>query len=541
MQDFTAHRVFAFFDFALPFEDLPECCFADLALEPESPGPRAMDARCSRAPPVVGWLPDRLKAAATTRYRDESVLEETRIAVGNDFYPPIQRLLSGELTDRCRTFRLTQRARDLLNDGSLYHRDVLADQRFGHELVLVLSSAADKRIRASTCREVPASLLAESDPKAMQRVVVPVQIHDVLVYHFATGRAVCQVSLEARRLDGFPLSSVLLSELLQHCGRFSNLAWKETPPSITKPSPDSLTQLVEIDGFTMGALAARLVCGRRATMPTKFRTYTHIYAQIDPDGPETNAEQLRALGRVFARRYTADYDLSDQATGFQTVSDFDNVQHVSAREGAATIVDPRTGGRTIPFLEGFLADGLENRYLPISVLNFHHLAQGLELSARSVLGTQDPGVDHDDPDAVIHAWTDLQRQLAILNARFRFRQVSQISMHNAFNRALRDSFDLDGLEAELASDLNQMSARVQAEAALQSTRQREEFRRGYRWVTAFVTSAVTGVFVLELASIVHAFNQGGFDAFEIVAGVGALVLAALAFWWVRLKTDRDPE
>lgn len=543
MHYFSEHRLFCFLVHPSLFAHPMEQRLASLAEDAGSPDKAAMNFDRPRQKAVDSWLPHRLKPAVARRYRNEPVFQELIEVRGLDLFLPIQRLFSGEVPARCRIYRLTDRARDLLNTGQSYEWDVPAEERFGHQPVLALTSSAAARIRTALGEkaELPATLPPVGDAEGKSRPVVPIQIHDVLVYRFSTDRVVCQVELEATGRDGSPVPPVLLAEMLHHCGRFSALAWKEMPPSKAPAQSDLEPRLIEIDQFTIGALVARLLFGGRGVVQRSFRTYTHAYAKVDPAGPALDPRQLRALGRRFARRYTGDYDFSETALGFRELSEFNNVQHVFSREGSATIVDPRTEGQPVEFLKSFLADAVEHTYLPIVVLNLHEVAEGLELDARSVLTAGDPGEIAGSQGSAVEEWSFLQRRLAVLKTRFRFRQVSSITMHNAFNRAIRECLELDDLEAELSNDLREMSDRVQAEAAIASTRQREEFRHRYRWVPVLGAAVAVGLLFLEFAGAVAAFSADGWSLIEKVVLCTAVAVLLAAGLFTKSKLDHDPD
>lgn len=525
----STHRVYAFLTFAAPFKAGLAPPLSGLIDAPPGPTVENSNAeagqdldRPSPSRPDV-WVPERLRPAIHDRYRDEPILKACEQSVGGNYYVPLQRLVSGKLPARCKVYRLTERAQGILRKGELYLKDVPAEERFLHSLAMTLTPKSAKRLhdQLHAGTDIPGTLFIEAPSGAgrkERRLTLPVRVAEFVAYHFATGRVVCQVGLEAVLPNGFPMTDVLLAELTDHVGRFAALGWIETPVKPDGAETGAPPQrLIEMEGFTIGTLVARLLFGAGGFSQRSFRTFTHAYAQVAADQPATTAKEIDQLANRLARQYTSDYALTTDLAVAQKVADFDNVQHVLTREGGATVVDPRVDGEAVGFLERFLTEALLPSYLPIAALNLHQHAQLLDLSARSILATADPediddlidGRDEHGPvlESVDRAWRDMQEALALLRVRFRFVQISPVTMHNAFNTALRTCFGVDELEAVLSRDLAEISARVQAIIARDSRARDERLERRYGWIPAVAAAFAAGVLALEFVSTFHAFND----------------------------------
>jgi hypothetical protein len=471
--------------------------------------------------------------------------EQSEAAHGSGLHLPVERLLSGKQAGRCQTWEITDLALKLLNRGELYD-GVAPEQRFCHQLALVLRPSVLERIQrlpdgsAALFREVPGA-------NGKAKWVLPIKVTGLRVYQFATGRVICQLGLEAVVPNGAQMTPAALTELVDLCGRFPTLGWLQTAPRILRKDGGAEdARLIEMPDFTIGGVIARFVLADRARISLSHRTFTHAFASVTPDGPPTTFEELRGVAARLARQYTTDYALRAEATKAGVVADFDNVVHVIAREGGATIIDPRTDGQPVEFLQTYMTKSLMGTYLPIIALNLHQLAQAMELNAMAVLDTDDTDTVKDKAEAgpeglavAVAHWRELEEKLAVLHSRFRFRQISPVSMHNSFNKALRDSFGLDELEQELTGDLAGMSARVQTAVALLEQERRSAFRRQFRWVSVVAAAAAACVVSVDIMTGVLSFWKDGSGVWMGIAGIVALVATGAAAMWTYKKLNSD--
>ncbi|WP_417812530.1 hypothetical protein [Thalassospira alkalitolerans] len=553
MFELQDHRVYCLHSLLLEADETPGSNFAGLTKQPVIGGTSANPGYGMDEPAPV-WLPEKCRPAAKSHFADVSLLRETSKPCGGDLYAPVRGLISGETPSLCRVYTLSEQFQNFLARGVLYEKDVPAEERFQYQLAMVLSGAARKRFeKALSEDDMPTEFLipARKPDGAMGKdaFVVPIEISGFDLYQFATGRVVCQLSLKARMPDGRDLPSPLLTELVSHAGRFAKLGWIEHPPSILQAKKSKGVsgaegdQMVDVsapvlldgmDEFTLGGFVNRIVRGPRGRAARSMRTYTHAFAMISKKSTGQVRGLLEEFGKKLARQYTDDYALSADADGLHEVADFDNVVHILSREGGASIVDPFKNGEKIPFLSDFRQATLEKNYLPISVLNVHQHARSLDLLTLAVkkgdeareldvgTGTVSAHDAIEDEKSVLRAWDKMQDDVTLLNSRFRFHQISPVSMHNRFSMAQRLALGLDELEKHLSADLADMSMRIQALVSMRSQARQQRFDRWFWWVPIVGSGVLTGILVLEIVTAVFDMRESGFDIWEL----GALAVAA---------------
>lgn len=524
MTTFANCHVFSFHSFYADFKK-PLCPrFGDLVhdfQEPDLSKDDEYDRRISKR--VASWVPGRLKPALESHYAKDAILipnpdeagtsQKKKRTLGTDLYVPLRRLLDGDLQHRCKVYELTERSKKFLDFADLY-QNTPKEERYRYRLALKLEPAAIARLRQASANggELPEAVYVPDDADGTKIAYLPIEIADFVAYHFATNRIICQVKVRPRVSNEALIPQQLFAELVDSLGRFPKLAWLEYLPTILDTRKDP--KIIEIKEFTFGGLVSRLLFGGNAEIETSLRTYTHAYAQIADKSDILTRDRMAQIAARLARQYTSDYALSPDAEGIQKVADFDNVVHVVSREGSATLVDPRNDEKSISFLDEYLTTGLLQTYLPIVVLNLHQHAKALELSARSILKTVDHqsildlygerGNDEDHYEDIIKSWVKLQEELTQLNSRFRFHQVSQITMQNSFNAAMRKCLGLDAFEQQLNADISEMSNRMQTALLLRTQRSRREFNKRYYWLPL----AVAGLASASIASdMIQAYNS----------------------------------
>jgi hypothetical protein len=544
MATVSEHHFQSFYSFSSPFEKKLKTTLSDLvpaSPEPSTATPRDLDRRNSRI--AENWVPDRLRPALTGRYADDVVWQQVQQSHGSDFFLPIHQLVSGELDARCKTYCLSNRSQQLFSKGRLYSKETPAEDQFRHRLAIVLSREAEKRLGAvldTSHSRLQGYSRTRPDTEPKRQFIVPIKIEDILLYHFSTNRIVCQLTFSADLPDDIPMSTELLSEITDHAGRFARLAWVEMQPSIKQQETNEQI-ILEMKGFSLGSLVAKLIYGPVARSQASYRTFTHVFARFAGADSVQSKSDLEKLGTLLARQYNSDYAISFKDETAQIVSDFENVMHFATLEGAASLVDCRHDGKELSFLSEYYTKAIKHTYLPLIVLNLHQLSQALDINTRSVLETTDPedidALEKFEPDDMKHfgellkSWTVLQDKLAILNTRFRFRFVSRVSMHNTFNSALRDSFKLDEIEDQLSKDITEMASRVQTAVLLKNQARRQKFDRWFRWAASGTTGFAVGFFFLELVSMISGFYRDGFGILDlIVIGMSVLLVVAVAFW-----------
>ncbi len=440
-----------------------------------------------KRPPV--FVPERIRRSLALRYRAEPIFKENHEERGSDFHLPLKLLVNGDDKERCQTFGLAEQARRLLSRCDLYadDADIAIADRHKHQLVLKIPSSGYKRIEASLSESgtgFPKELLTTPEDAGARPVpFIPLRVCDLLLYRFATNRAICQLELEPILPDGFPVTAAIFSELVDIISRFPKLAWLEV-------NSDKANRFAPGEEFTIGSMVARLLHGGNGIYEVTHRTFTHSFAKISAGGERGSKTVLRQVAAKLARQYTTDYAFSEDAQGVHFVSDFDNVIHAVAREGAATIVD--SGDENVAYLNEYQTATLGRSYLPLVATNLHYHDKALDLLAHSIFSAPDHSevllieeLSAETDTAYrekMTEWRKLEGNVALLNSRFRFRQVSQVTMQNTFNKVMRQALDLDELEIQLRDDMSQMSARMQEAIHFRDQSLQRRFEKRYFWL-----------------------------------------------------------
>jgi len=546
----SEHRVNVFITYEHPDAPPLRTTFSDLADEPENLD-RFDDERDRSKPKAAGnWLPENLRTAATGRYASEPLFVDVDAPSSDDFYLPIHKMLGGGAPSLSTLHSLSDRALSLLNEGKLYEQEVMAEDRFGHRLALAFGQAQVRRLESSMAsgEALPGIGLAESVKKMEPIQFLPVWFDEVLVHAFATGRVVCRLSLrlDPRQLIGMEvrsttprsISPTLLTEVIDHIGRFAQLAWVQTldhtakdfrrpageSDKIDERSPVTPKILVPPE-FTVGSLLARLLFGGRAHYQPSYRSFTHAFGMVDGKSGASTKSELIDLGSRLARQYTSDYAVSSDVQHAHEVASFDNVVHLASREGSATIVDPRTQGRDVIHLQGYYETSLRPVYLPLIALNLHQLSHALSLNAETVLELGNP------TKGTLSEWEEVRAQQVKLRNHFSFHEVSQVSLHNDWNSALRNVFNLDVAEARLGEDIAEMSERIAATERQEAAKRDQRHHRLFGWVPGLAAALGATLVISEGLLVYHSFAQDGFDAFETRAWWFLVVFFVLAVGW----------
>ncbi|GAB5510423.1 MAG: hypothetical protein Rhims3KO_18240 [Hyphomicrobiales bacterium] len=547
MFNLTDHRIYAFSVFTRDFDcPLDRLTLRDLVVDSEAPSDQkipSQDYERTRGRPVPCWIPEALKPAASDHYPAKPLLQLRKNAKGTDLSYPVQQLISNPDTEdasnaiRCKVYGWTEQTKKILTRGALYGppaegvtKEQAALARPYHALALPLTPSTLERLKRAN------SALLEQLPRYQEgsannikhTTCLPIRIVDLHIYHFETGKVVCQLAIELDVPPEVVLDSEILVETVDACGRLAKLRWLQVPATL--PSKASWQEryasanLLSSEEFSIGSLLARVSLGGRGFWQLSLRTFTLSYAQVAHQEPAPSFLELERLGALLARQINSDYALRSGA-GTETVADFDNVVHIMGREGAASIVYPETSKNPVVFLDDYRAKTLEQNYVPLVVLNLHQLHQMHTLQSRAVdaQGIIEVRKAPDERFETIHdEWQHLQEDRALLHARFRFLEPSRISMHNRYNAVLRETLGLVSLESQLKSDLDEMAERVKAAIVNVRSRQRQQFEQSFKFVPALIAAFGVCLFSLEFAGAIHTFREDGWDRFEI----GVIILTA---------------
>jgi len=430
------------------------------------------------------------------RYSAEPIWKsDDSVVAGDDFYPHLNKLLSGRRPDLLRFFRLSDQGRRFLGSADLYAEATASEARIHKKLRLQFSKAAQIRIAAVGVTPVPLAIVVEAVSLAL--------------FMTANGFAVCHYVFA--REDGAPLSAIELLEAEVAIGRFNDVQWIDRKTKIALPDP----------GFTLGTLIRQLVFGRTSRIVTSGRVATHVVARFDKILPVVDRDHYALL---LARHYTTDYALSPGIGRLEWVNDFETVRHAIAMESAATVIGPTNESPQLPdFLRNFLTSTFEAHYLPIALLALHEHAFLVERTAATIM-SQD---EMRDAPKSLKRLAELREAALVLRLCYRFSEQSYITMHNAVNLSWRKVLRLDEMLAELDDSIRDVAEHIE--------RLHEgEKARKFAWTATVGSSALGGLTAYTITK-----ESLGLIAAKDVAGAAGIVIgvliAALVVYFARKK------
>jgi hypothetical protein len=235
-------------------------------------------------------------------------------------------------------------------------------------------------------------------------------------------------------------------------------------------------------------------------------------------------------GVFFAKHYTSDYAVVGDLTSVRRVGDFRTVRHTIALEGAVTIVAPDEPGERLPeSLSQFKTVTFRQHYVPIALLALHEQNFLIERTTSSIVSA----AEMDDPVKTRARLLAVREATLVFRLCFQFSEISYISMHNAFYRALREVFRADRLVADLATTRSEIAGYL-------GTVIDEERHRKYYWATVLGGASLAGLtgytIVHETAELIWKDDQ--LTGLVSIA-VGALVFAVAAFIGYRQRPTHD--
>jgi len=365
---FDEHSFYALLGFSCPFEEELKPSLKDL-LEP----PRiasSTDCDRGRTVSVRPWVPKRLEDGVNVRGEEMMLETDDRGRGGSDFITAASALMSNRLPMLCRIYKVSDTTLRLLNKGDLYTKETarqLKEKMVKHRLAIILKNSACHRI-SKNCQShgltvnLDKALFTDHEGITSERSYIKLKIENLHVYHFSTGRIICQVKLKAQLPEGVPMNSSVLAEINDHISRFANLAWLETHGSGQQATPEHLlSSPVEM---TLGSIASRIVFGAKARINKSHRTYTYVFAKLQKHSKsDQEVLDLLSISEKLARQHTDNYQT---LTGRSCINfqPFSNICHSIAVEGAATIVSPEMGSDIIENIENidnFDKDSLPNK------------------------------------------------------------------------------------------------------------------------------------------------------------------------------------
>lgn len=482
---------------------------------------------------------------------DRPVWEERSLPLSNDLHPFIRTMLNcadppdstAPVTQspiRCRG--LSPHGKNLINghyrQPTSTGPDAKGTARPGPSgLEVVLSATARSRLQAAGDGVDP--------PDAL-----PILIEDIQLFRFRTGitLAVMDVSFPPTHTPWDRTPEKLLEALpllSRHTGA-GLLRWR-----------DLSTNAKSGERFLPGDLA-RGVLGK-TVLPGERppRVYSHVAAVFETPMPPVRA---RELAFRLSRRYTGAYRVRATLDGTLLTEPFEDMVHAASLEGAATVINgyatAQKGEREL--LKNWLADRYHQVYLPLQIVAIHERAALLDMAQNAAidLGPTDTAVEVEA--AKLRALCD--RFLAF-RLRYRYVQVSHITMHNQVHQATRAALDLDRMIEKVAHDVmeaecwlsdvaRQKAAAREREQAEAEKKKREEvaaqeraWERRYAWFAGLGGGGLAFLTVTAAAKAIADFweKSQGLSALGkptvIILGIGLILAFALAWvgfwysWW----------
>ncbi len=242
-------------------------------------------------------------------------------------------------------------------------------------------------------------------------------------------------------------------------------------------------------------------------------------------------EDARDVAFRCAHRQTTHY-LPSEAFQLQgSFIPFDNIVHAMSTEGGAVVVtDGADGEQSVSFFRQYIGNVVKDGYWPLVLLAYMEYLKLVQMT-----GDVCREVDFHNPTKSDHQELEKFRQ-DILNFRlnYRFSQASQITHHNQFFNAWRNTLGCDSLLAELTADVSEvddfLSYKIDESRLLQE-KSADRFYTYFGIVAAailFVTSLLgtnfiefTGISIFSLSAL-----------WAILGGAGLAALLILARWWI---------
>ena len=472
----------------------------------------------------VGDVPSYLAAdvvsALRSRYADEPVWAairrtfspEHRLDAAGDFQPYVHALLTGQNREALKVYALTDTARRLLQRCDLYGSEAPMESRRAHRLELVFSKAARERIAART--SAPACSC------------VVIRLDDATLYRFRTGIDLVDVALRIERVDHRIPAPVELCEAVMALSRFNSVRWRPLEAAASRleghehvvagemadceePSQDSS----RAELFSFGRLVRALLGRKRIEGVASSRVFSVSFVRFDSPVEAAAASSFAAR---LARHYNDDYSLVESPENIVWLRDFTNVLTGSALEGTATVVGAPSAQLELPeFVVDFYKNAFRRYYLPIAILNLHERAELVDITVQSAFWPSTEQVD----ESVLSRLQAIQDRSLKLRLCFRFSEVSQISMHNAYNRGLRRVFGLDRMMQELNQDIVEIDGFMR-----EQSRQRLE----RRWRSANVLGAAGMTGLIVFIAVFEALQYTLKDSEVLSGGMPVLIAAGAA-------------
>jgi hypothetical protein len=417
-------------------------------------------------------LPADQREALRGRYASEPVWRQaepdeagkTAFKMGEDLHPHLRAILSGSQTDLATRWLPTEATIALLASADLYEAEKLPGDRTRKVMVLKYTKAAERRLNASG-----------SVPRVLK---LTIEALDLTLFN--TRKGLLQVRLAVSPLEeDRQVTAIELLEAVCSLSRFNSLQWA----SLTPGHP-----IVSIE-FGLGPLMRGLSFEDAGPMRASDRIFSYLLAQF---ASPVDVDEADLFALHAARHYTVDYNVTLTTERRGRVRDFATVGHTLALEGGATIIAPTAESELPDFLKNWKTNVHRAYYMPIVALALHEHEFLVDKTSAALLSPSQRANPEESRKALMHLTQ------ASLNFRifFRYTEVSEITMHNAFNRALRDVLGLDRMQAKFTGDVREITDFLQrqnflARLDLDRERLKVEHRRNSRfWLLGVIGTGI---------------------------------------------------
>ncbi|WP_417794011.1 hypothetical protein [Terasakiella pusilla] len=536
MVAFSEHSVDCFFSFPYDFNEGLAVTLGDLV----NPTNNEIDGS--------HWIPVSLHECIQLDYGHKKIFEEKTSSLSPDLYWPVQDLLAGRKPDRCKVYGLSKDAANLFRvKEKCFLKRLDGAEKTPFSLVMrTQTKSVLKRVNEIT--DIHDDFFVNDSLNDRKVFVYPINLSDIIVYSFSTQNIVVKVRLNLRLSGQVEIDSDLLTEFVSEAGRLGSLSWVAGLPNISPTEREKLTNLQDQVLQTeisepLEQVVYSLITGKRRKCKTTKRSYTYCYARVADNQADIPQKEMMKFATLTSRQFTSDYEINHQLDAEANVSYFTNLVHFLKREGGVTAVNPHTNGKAVEFLATFSSGPLEKSYLPLVVLNIHQLACSLDLleKANKEVCEIIRGEDQTEFKSLIDAYAKIKDELTLLKGLFRFKQVSQISMHNDFNLAIRDSFKLDDIENQLDEMLDDVTSRSERALNNHELAQQRLFSQKYNWISILATAAIAGVLFMEYVNTGVNLLSDGASLTDGIIIIICVVVVLCGYLWGSRKLKAGSE
>ena len=479
--------------------------------------------------PLNDWLPASAREALADRFRDTAIWHSQPGQADDTLHPHVRALIEGT-DERAHRLVLTDEARKLITEAPQASPDAI-EQLGGpnlprYRLLLLLPRSTESRLLRD------GGAVPDTSRPLRSRLAIQLEIHGITLHRFATGLTVADAEIEVQFLDDKrPLEFGMLCEIAFALSHKHELVWEATRGS-------EAGNLLPVR-FDLADILCSLVEAPHATRRSVHRTFLFTAATLADDSEVScDPQTLHLAASRLARNYTDDYAISGPAQHNHTVTEFENVAMVVAREGACTLIDLAKRPDGLPaaeFLKGFRTRAVEQAYKPLTILALHERAEIVRVTAEAARWVDFGGADKSQ----VQQLERVSQRALRLRLAYRFSEVGRITQHNAWHRALRDALALDEMIEEMRGDVGAIHDQLRRQVEHAEAERAQNRVKRFKPIAALVAGLVAGdaIFGPVKDTLEKAF---GWQAGSVYAALGLMVIVGLlaAVWTLSAGGDR---